>query len=467
MTSGNEKERGGGALNFALVPVIFSLAWPTMLQELMDTAVQYVDTAMVGALGTAATAAVGSTTTVNWLLGSSVRALGIGFLSYIARAFGAGDGERAKRAAAQAVTVTLLVGTLLTALTLGLSGLVPVWMQVDEAVRPLASAYFFILYLPMLPRCAEIIFGTILRAAGDTRTPMHVGIFINGLNVLLNFLLIYETRTVNILGMQLSVYGAGMGVRGAAAASAAAITAGGLLMALALWRNEKISPRGYSIRPDGRVLVPCLRVAVPNMLQRFCASMGYVVFASMINSLGQLSAAAHTIANTVESAFYIPGYGMQTAAATLAGNCVGAGDRCRMDEMGNMIVLLEVGMMTVTGALLFAFAPDMAGLFSRDAQVVALSGAVLRMVALSEPFYGISIVTEGMLLGAGETGAPFAFNLISMWGVRIVGTYICVTLSGMGLRSAWACMIAGNMVLLALFRLYYRFGRWRKSIGNL
>ena len=85
---------------WSLLPAIIALAWPTMLEQLLHTAVQYIDTAMVGTLGTQATAAVGATTTVNWLLGSSISALSIGFLAYIAKALGAGDGELAKRAGA-------------------------------------------------------------------------------------------------------------------------------------------------------------------------------------------------------------------------------------------------------------------------------------------------------------------------------------------------------------------------------
>ena len=140
-----------------MLMIILSLAWPTMLEQLMQTAVQYIDTAMVGSLGTAATASVGATTTVGWLIGSTISAFGVGFLSFIARAYGAGDKEAASRAVAQAVLVVLITGTVFTILPLSLSGMVPVWMQVDEAIRPLASRYFFILYVPMLPRTASII----------------------------------------------------------------------------------------------------------------------------------------------------------------------------------------------------------------------------------------------------------------------------------------------------------------------
>ena len=445
---------------WSLLPVVFSLAWPTMLEQLMQTAVQYIDTAMVGSLGTEATAAVGSTTTVNWLVNSSVAAFGVGFLAQISQAYGAGEKERAHRAAAQSVVTVLILGVFFTGITLALSRRVPVWMRVDPSVRALASRYFFILYLPMLFRTATMIFGTVLRSVGDTRTPMRVGIGVNLLNVTLNFLLIYPRRTVRVFARSIPLWGAGLGVTGAAAASAAAFVFGGIAITLALYRHTEISPRGMSLRPDRRVLLPCMRIAFPNMLQRFGTSLGYVAFAAMINSLGALSTAAHTIANTVESAFYIPGFGMMTAAATLTGNAIGAGDRQRLRDQARIILLIEVALMVVSGSLLFAFAPAMVRIFSRDAAVILLGSTVLRMVACSEPFYGVSIVVEGMLQGAGKTVVPFFFNVIGMWGVRIVGTYICTQLLGLSLVAAWGCMIGHNMLLFVMYVVYFLRGRW-------
>ncbi len=445
---------------WSLLPAVISLAWPTMLEQLMQTAVQYIDTAMVGSLGTSATAAVGSTVTVNWLIGSTVSAFGVGFLSHISQAIGAGEHERARRVAAQSVLMVLVVGLFFTAVTLGLSGQVPVWMQVAPSLRQVASRYFFILYLPMLARTASIIFGTVLRAAGDTKTPMRVGIRVNLINVTLNYLMIYPTRSVALFGRSLTIWGAGWGVVGAAAASAVSFVYGGLAITRAFYRHPMISPKGLPLKPDGTVLRPCLRVAFPNMLQRFGTSLGYVAFAAMINALGETATAAHTIANTVESAFYIPGYGMQTAAATLTGNAIGAGDRQRQRDLARLIFLCEIMLMLLSGALLFAFAPTMVGLFSRDAAVILLGSTVLRMVACSEPFYGVSIIIEGMLQGAGRTMVPFVFNIIGMWGVRIVGTFICTRLLGMGLVSAWGCMIGHNMLLFVLFVCYYLRGRW-------
>ena len=447
-------------INRGMIATILTLAWPTMLEQLMQTAVQYIDTAMVGSLGTQATAAVGATTTVNWLVGSSVSALGVGFLSFIARAYGANDKKAASRAVMQAVVVTVFTGLLFTALTLSLSGVIPVWMQVDPAIQSLAGRYFFILYLPMLPRTASMIFGTVLRAAGDTRSPMKIGILVNVVNVVLNFLMIYPTRSLTVLGVTFTMPGFGWGVLGAAAASAVAFAVGGVCITVVLWRHPMVSPKGQRFRPDREILLPCLKTALPNMLQRFGTSLGYVAFASMINSLGELSTAAHTIANTVESAFYIPGYGMQTAAATLAGNAYGARDRQRMKDLAAMFIPIEICLMILSGGALFVSAPALVGIFSDSPEVIALGTTVLRMVAVSEPFYGFSISVEGMMLGVGNTKKPFVFNILGMWGVRILGTFLCVRFLSGGLVAAWGCMIAHNMLLFVLFLICYIRGSW-------
>lgn len=444
----------------AMLGTIFTLAWPTMLEQLTQTAVQYIDTAMVGALGTRATAAVGATGTVNWMVGSVVSAIGVGFLAFIARKIGAGRPEDARKASGQACMTALVLGTVLTVLTQLAAGQVPVWMQVDPEIRDLAARYFAIIYLPMLFRTASILFGTVLRSAGDTRTPMRIGLTVNIINMVLNFLLIFPSRELKLGGLSLPVPGAGMGVEGAAWASAVSFVYGGAAMARALWKHPVVSPRGQSLRPDMEILRPCFRVALPNLAQRFATSFGYVVFASMINALGGISTAAHTIANTVESAFYIPGWGMQTAAATLSGNAYGAKDHGRLKRLGSTILPLEIGLMVISGGLLFLLAEPLVRLFTRDESVVRLGTTVLRMVAVSEPFYGVPIVVEGLMQGVGKTTAPFFYNVAGMWGIRILGTWICTRLLGLGLVAAWGCMIGHNLLLFGFFAWHYLSGRW-------
>ena len=272
--------------------------------------------------------------------------------------------------------------------------------------------------------------------------------------------LIGHSRDMKIWSLSFTMPGAGMGVIGAAIASAIAFAAGGIFITIKLWQHPFLSPRGQSLRPDWTVLQPCFQVALPNMVQRFGVSFGYVTFAAMINSVGEVATAAHTIANTVESAFYIPGFGMQTAAATLAGNAFGARDNEQLKKLTRTCLVIEVLLMLLSGGALFLLATPMMRLFSRSEDVIRLGATVLRMVALSEPFYGVFIIFEGVRLGLGDTKTPLIYNLAGMWGVRITGTFICTQLLHLGLVAAWGCMILHNLLVFTLYTIQYVTGRW-------
>ena len=271
---------------------------------------------------------------------------------------------------------------------------------------------------------------------------------------------------MTVFGFIFTLWGAGWGVVGAAEDSAISSTWGGIHITIALWRHKLVSPKGGSLKPDRDLLRPCLKVAFPNMLQRFGTCLGYVAFASQINALGEVATAAHTIANTVESAFYIPGYGMQTAAATLVGNAYGARDPQRMRQLSRMFIPVEVALMVITGGTLFFTAPYLVDIFSNSWEVIALGTTVLQMVALSEPMYGVSIIVEGMMLGVGRTKTPFIYNLCGMWGVRILGTYLITTFFGGGLVAAWGCMIAHNGLLFVLYLVSFLRGSWNPLERN-
>ena len=181
------KQRPNSKMKWNLLPVVMALAWPTMVEQLLQTVVQYIDTAMVGRLGTHATAAVGGTGTIAWLVNGTISAISIGFLAFVSQARGASNDKLAQKASAQAVLCALVVGVFFTILTLAVSPFVPVWMQIDPAIRDISTQYFFIIYAPMLFRTASIVFGTVLRAAGDSKTPMISGIVVNAVNIVLNF----------------------------------------------------------------------------------------------------------------------------------------------------------------------------------------------------------------------------------------------------------------------------------------
>ena len=131
-----------------------------------------------------------------------------------------------------------------------------------------------------------------------------------------------------------------------------------------------------------------------------------------------------------------------------------------MKDVAAMFLPLEVALMIISGGLLFWVAPWMMGLFSDNPDVIAQGALVLRMVAVSEPFYGVTIIIQGFMQGVGDTKTAFLYDIFGMWVVRILGTFVCTRLLSLGFVSAWGCMILHNMLLFVLFLRYYLQGRW-------
>ena len=444
----------------SLFSLIAALAWPTMVEEALGTVVHYVDTAMVGQMGAHASACVGLTSSTTWMVNSPLWALATGVLACVARAVGAKDRGMARRIASQSVLLTLISGAVIGLITLIASPFLPGWLGAEESLRHDGSVYFAIVCAPMLFRAAHVIFASAIRATGDTRTPMFINLAMNGLNIVLNALFIYESGPVSILGLTLTRPGLGLGVTGAALATALSFVFGGTAMTVTLMRNGQISPWGMKLRLDREAMTPCVRIGIPVVGTRLATTMGHVVFTGLVTSLGETALAAHTIAITAEQAFYIPGYGMQTAASTLAGQALGEGDRAKLRRVTKTIMLITMAMMAVTGGALFCMPRFMMSLFTPDPAVIALGVPVLKIVALSEPIYGMAIILEGAFNGVGDTKAPFVISLMCMWGIRILFTFICVKALGLGLNWVWLCMVADNVSRGLLLGARYIRGRW-------
>lgn len=448
----------------AMLATILALAWPAMVEQALQTIVQYADSAMVGRLGVQATAAVGLTTTVTWLTNSPLWALGTGVLACVARAVGAKEEKTARSAAMQAIWLALIVGGVLTIVTEVIAPHLPGWLGADPEIRGEGSAYFAIICAPLVFRAMSFILGSALRASGDTRTPMFVNLGMNAINVVLNFFLIFPTRSAQVLGRRFVIPGANMGVTGAAIATAVSIVFSGSMM---LWRvlaSESLSPKGMGARWDGAVMGQCVRVGLPVALQNLGVFGGHVVFSAQVTALGKTALATHSIALTAEQAFYIPGFGMEAAASTLSGNALGERDEKKLDRVSRMVLCISVGLMTITGALLFSFPGAIMSIFTRDAEVIAGGARILRIVACSEPLYAAMIIFEGVFHGVGQTKYPFVVSLATMWGVRILGTMLCVKALGLGLPAVWLCMVGDNVVRAVLLGLRYFSGRWKRGL---
>lgn len=421
-----------------MLKILISLSIPTIIEEVLATLLQYVDTAMVGQLGEKATAAVSVTTTINWLIGSLAGALGVAALAMISKAYGAGDHERIRDISGHVMLVTLTSGVILTAVALLLAMKIPVWMGAEADVQREAGIYFFIISMPLLFRTGSTLFASAIRATQNTMTPMIISLSSNVLNALLNYILIYP---------------AGLGVRGAAIASAISYTMAGSLMYAAYRKNKYLRWKWKDLTIKRDIIIEGANLSIPVLGTSLVSCMGYVVFASLVSGMGTTIFAAHSIAVTAETIFYIPGYGLRTATSTLVGASLGENNKRKFEMVSMMSVTLTVGMMFLSGILLYWIAGPLMSIFSSSERVVGLGAQMLRIVAFSEPFFGLMIVLEGIFYGLGRTRYAFVVESVSMWGIRIVLTFLCVKIWHLDLRAVWYCMIADNICKAVLFTL--------------
>lgn len=432
--------------NRDILRTLVALSIPTLLEEVLRTLLQYVDTAMVGRLGEQATAAVSVTTTITWLVNSISFAASVAVLALISRAVGSGNEKLVQKIAQQALLLTAVFGIVTGGISIILSPYIPVWMGAEEAVRKPASVYFTIVSIPMLFRSATIILGAAIRGTKDTKTPMLINAGSNLLNAVLNYFLIYT---------------AGLGVAGAAIASAISYTLAGILMFVAYRRNRQLRWEWNSFRAEKNLLKECAGIGVPVLGTNMASCLGYVVFAGLVSGMGTTIFAAHSIAVTAETLFYIPGYGLRTAISTLVGISLGENNKRKLRTVSKLSILLTVGMMCISGVILYLVSYPLMCLFTPVPVVAKLGAGMLKLVAFSEPFFGLMVVLEGIYYGMGRTRYAFLVETGSMWGIRILFTFLCVTVWKLDLRAVWYCMIADNVckaLLLTLPARKYVFG---------
>lgn len=436
--------------------LICHLAWPAIVQEALNVIVTYVDTAMVGALGASASASVGLTGSVVWLISSIAIAFGIGILAVCAQADGAHNVVKVQKAGQQALFMTLIVGSLLTLICLSISPFLPTWLGGDISIRQDASMYFMIISIPLCLRTAVLILSSALRGVSDMKTPMFINLYMNIVNVVFNFFLIYPTKEY----FGITIPGAGLGVKGAAIATAISFSFGGIIMFKHYHKNPVFGFEKTGFHFDFPIFKECLHIGVPVVMERSVICLGHVTFSALIAQLGVVQFAAHTIALQAEQAFYIPGYGFQSAASTLVGNAIGEKNEQKIKQTTYLISTIAFSLMVIAGVLLFIFAENIMCIFTPDQEVIRLGTNVLRIVSISEPIYGVLVILEGTFNGMGDTKGPFFYSLLTMWGIRILGSWMMIHLFSLGLEAVWVMMICDNIARCFLLTRRFLKKKW-------
>lgn len=403
--------------------LVWQLSLPAILTQITTIAMQYIDSAMVGALGADASAAIGLVASSTWLFGGVTTAVSAGFSVQVAHRIGAGEDTEARTVVRHGLAAALTLAALLALLGLGICRQLPCWLGGGAEICADASAYFLTFSLMLPFSQLNSLTAGFLQCAGDMVTPSVLNAVMCGLDVVCNALLIPH----------FGVLGAGVGTALACA-----------LVSLAMgWcccvRNAQLRLRrgeAHAFRPE--ILKKAFRIGAPVAVQEIAMNGAMVASTMILAPLGAAAIAANSFAVTAESLCYMPGYGVGSAATTLVGRSVGAGDAAQARRYGNICTALGGALMGCTGLLMMIFCPFVFRLLTPVAEVRTLAAQALRIGLLAEPLFGVSIAAAGALRGAGDTLVPSLLNLGSIWIVRLGLSLLLV--GKLGLRGMWIAM---------------------------
>ena len=436
--------------------LIAALSVPSILAQISATVMFFIDAAMVGHLGERATAAIGLVETTTWLMGGLGSAANLGFSVQVAHLIGASDFSGARHVLRQALVCCLLWSLLLMTAAVAVHAYLPFWLGGSADIAHDASMYFMLIGICGVFFQMSGLAGAMLKSSGNMKIPSMLNILMCVLDVLFNYLFIYM--------LDYGVVGAAMGT-GVAEFITAALMLYFLLVRspmLSLFSRSEAVPRTLPHVPriDPAVVKTAFKIGAPMGLQHLLMGGAQVVSTIIVAPLGTVAIAANSLAITVESLCYMPGYGIAEAATTLVGQAVGAGQHQLTRSFARLSVTMGIAVMTVMGILMAVFATELMAVMSPVEAIISQGAEALRIEAWAEPMFAAAIVCNGVFIGAADTLRPAIMSLASMWGVRL--TLAALLAPRYGLNGVWTAMAIELTFRGAIFLIRLLRGNWQR-----
>ena len=435
----------------AIRRLVFNLAWPVIVENLLQTAVGFVDLLMVSRLGAAAIAGVGISVQVLFVIFAAISAIATGTTVLVARFTGAREPANAARVLKQSVLLGVVLGVLLALVGVPLAKPIVAAMGAEPDVVELGGGYLQVTFLTSAAMTLTFVLGAALRGAGDSRTPMMVALGINAVNVAVAYVLIFGHLGFPQLGVIGSAWGAAIGR-----------IAGTLALLYLVLRGARFNFSGVSgWAPDVSLIKRLMRIGLPSMGEQLSRSLGMLLFSWVVISLGTTIFAAQRITFNIISLSFMPGFGFSMAATALTGQALGAGKPDRARRATWFSARTAAVWMGGMGVLFLVFAELFMRMFTDDPAIVENGALALRVLALGQAQMAIGMVLAGGLRGAGDTRYPMLVISGSMWLVRIPVALFAVHVMHWGLPGAYLAFVAGSSVECIGAYLRYRAGKWQ------
>lgn len=436
-----------------LLRSVIRLAWPVVVQQVSFSMVQLVDTALVGHLGEDSLAGVRTAGQIFWFSQAGLVAVGVGSTALVARTVGAGEGHRASRVLQTSFALALVWGLAMAVMMWFAAGL---WLDTlgaepeasDAGARYLKGVAFG------MPFAALMFAGNAAQqGAGDTRTPMVVGLVINVVNVIVAYSLINGTGPAP----NLDVLGSGLGF------TISSVVGCFLVLAVLMSGSGALNWRPTD-KMDGDLAKRVLNVGVPAGFEQLQFNIAFMIYTAIIASLGTTALAAHGVTLAIQSLTFNTGFAISVATTALVGQSLGAQRPDLAEKSTYLTMRYALVLMCAFGLVMMGLGEQITGLFvgGEDASKVEhIGGQLLFIFAFAMPGLAISLSLGGALRGAGDTRAVLYIMAGCTWILRLVPAYLLAITFGLGVPGAWLAAIVDINSRSLLMYLRFRAGKWK------
>ncbi len=426
---------------------------PLVFEQLLAILVGMVDTVMIAGVGEAAVSGVSLVDTINILVINITAALATGGAVVAGHYLGQKDSGNASRSAWQLVLFSIWLSLAVTVIFLALHKpmLRGVFGQVEPEVMKNASVYLVITAISICPLAMYNACAALFRAMSDSRTTMLIAIAMNMLN---------------LVGNAILIYGAKMGVAGAAIATTFSRAVAAAIIMWMMFRSGKtINFRGQATwKIDFGLIKKILYIGVPNGLENSLFQLGKILLLSLVSTLGTYAIAANAVCNTLASFNVLPGSAVNLALLSVASMCIGAGDFKQARYYTKKLMLTAIGCTAVISGILFVFAPWVMKIYQLTPQTESLAVQVLRWhTVLAVIFWVPSFSLPSTLRAAGDVVWTMLIAIVSMWVFRIGFAYLFSVHFSSGLMGVWVAMTIDWAFRALCYLVRYRGHKWERN----
>lgn len=445
--------------------IVWHLAWPAIALNLLQTINSLLDSYFLGKVGPDAIAASGASFNIMFLLMGLAFALGTATTALVSRFYGADEHRNMIDASRQSVTLGLLIGTVLTVATA--VALKPLCSIFADPSGPVYSELIRYVTPALIGVPATFLFAIVaasLRAIGDTKRPMYVSGAQILLHIILNYLLIFPTRVIQLGGLELTIPGANMGIEGA-----------GWSIAISAWFAAIV----YLPVASRTVLGPVwklqwlalgwvkrvVRIAIPASFAALIRIISMAAFMLVLKHTeeGERLYGAVRVGFAMESIAFMPAFGYMIAASALVGQSLGMRDPDRAERLASAAAKQTFYVIAALSVLFFLFAPWFAGIFLNDPLQHQAATLYLRIIAITEVLFGLGVVYTGALQGAGDTLRPTIVTLIVQLGLRAPAAWFFAVHLGYNSTAAWWVMSVTQAISGLAMLWLFKQGRWKEK----